>query len=147
MSVSLFGEVPDPDPARQADVDELMKSDCIRIFDLCNGAKLRAMMKSARGEPIVCTTSKAKGWFGLPPRRSDRFAITSNRNRSACGNEKIIVLQSLTWRRDSNGFPDFHTAQTMRASRLAKAIAALLLPQRPWIWSAQARRRSGLDLA
>ena len=32
------------------------------------------MMKSARGEPIVCTGLKvARGGIGFTPRRSDRF--------------------------------------------------------------------------
>lgn len=48
-------KVPDPDSRKSCDSTVIDGSDCIRIFGLVE-PEARAMMKSARGEPIVCST-------------------------------------------------------------------------------------------
>lgn len=69
----------------------------------------------------------ASGVIGLTPRRSDRFVLSSNRNRAAAGKMFFVESrQAISSDRDSNGFPNFQTAQTMRAILLATAVAALL---------------------
>ena len=53
------------------------ESDCRRIFGLSGWSKsLRAIMEiRTRGANRLCTTSKARRFIGVSPRRSDRCAI------------------------------------------------------------------------
>ena len=125
-----------------------MGSDCIRIFGLYSGSgTLRAMMKiRSRDANRLPGLKRHWGGFGVFPRRSDRFVISSNRKcDSRCGDKFSRPSQADVWGRASKGLPDFQTAQAMRDSLLATAMAALLWPQRCSSSSAQARNRSGLE--
>ena len=65
------------------------ESDCIRIFGLVE-REARAMMKiRAWGANRLLDLKWCKGWSGLPPRRSDRFAINSNRIAQSCGSDEV----------------------------------------------------------
>ena len=85
-------KVPDPDSARGCDETVTDESDCIRIFGLVE-REARAMMKiRAWGANRLLDLKRCKGWSGLTPRRSDRFAINSNRIAQSCGSDEVDPL-------------------------------------------------------
>jgi hypothetical protein len=122
-----------------------VKSDCSRISGLCVEPRgLRAMMEFARGVPIEQTASGAKVFVGVSPRRSDRMPSSFEVSKQLSGRvdgsgteRQLFRFTSLySWSR-------CQTAQTIRASRLAKPTAATLWPRLFSRWSAQRRNESG----
>ena len=57
---------PIPIPQQATTSGEMMRSDCTRIFGL-EWSELRAMMKSARGEPIVAPAGEGQSCSRLCP--------------------------------------------------------------------------------
>ena len=127
--------------------------DCSRISGLylerlaSSGAwNLLAKKESARESQSVGRVLTPRLVTGLASRRSDRSAISLSvliavRGRNSECFENHGRPAASGW--ETNSTSRFQTTQAMRASLLARAMAALLGPRRRWTSRAQALRRSG----